>query len=75
MISRVAPVLSVAVLGLSAAPTAAQGPVTSKTSIDQVIDQLATTRRFGEVQIAPDGKRVAYTSNTGQGNIWMLEDF
>ena len=25
--------------------------------------------------ISPDGKRVAYTSNTGQGNIWMLEDF
>ena len=24
---------------------------------------------------SPDGKRVAYTSNTGQGNIWMLEDF
>ncbi len=25
--------------------------------------------------VSPDGKRVAYTSNTGQGNIWMLEDF
>jgi hypothetical protein len=24
---------------------------------------------------SPDGKRVAYTANTGQGNIWMLEDF
>jgi len=24
---------------------------------------------------SPDGKRVAYTSNTGLGNIWMLEDF
>ena len=24
---------------------------------------------------SPDGKRIAYTSNTGQGNIWMLEDF
>lgn len=24
---------------------------------------------------SPHGKRVAYTSNTGQGNIWMLEDF
>jgi len=24
---------------------------------------------------SPDGKRVAYTSNTVQGNIWMLEDF
>jgi serine/threonine protein kinase/Tol biopolymer transport system component len=24
---------------------------------------------------SPDGKRVAFTSNTGQGNIWMLEDF
>jgi Tol biopolymer transport system component len=24
---------------------------------------------------SPDGKRVAYTSNTGQGNIWMLEGF
>jgi eukaryotic-like serine/threonine-protein kinase len=24
---------------------------------------------------SPDGKRVAYTSNTIQGNIWMLEDF
>jgi Tol biopolymer transport system component len=25
--------------------------------------------------VSPDGRRVAYTSNTGQGNIWMLEDF
>jgi Tol biopolymer transport system component len=25
--------------------------------------------------VSPDGKRVAYTSNTGLGNIWMLEDF
>ena len=24
---------------------------------------------------SPDGKRIAYTSNTGQGNIWMLEGF
>jgi hypothetical protein len=24
---------------------------------------------------SPDGKRIAYTSNTGQGNIWMLENF
>jgi Tol biopolymer transport system component/tRNA A-37 threonylcarbamoyl transferase component Bud32 len=24
---------------------------------------------------SPDGKRVAYTSNTGEGNIWLLEDF
>ena len=24
---------------------------------------------------SPDGKRVAYTSNTALGNIWMLEDF
>jgi dipeptidyl aminopeptidase/acylaminoacyl peptidase len=24
---------------------------------------------------SPDGKRVAYTSNTIEGNIWMLEDF
>ena len=24
---------------------------------------------------SPDGKRVAYTTNTGQGNIWMLEDY
>jgi hypothetical protein len=22
-----------------------------------------------------DGRRIAYTSNTVQGNIWMLEDF
>jgi len=27
------------------------------------------------VAASPDGKRVAYTSNTGLGNIWMLEDF
>ena len=27
------------------------------------------------VAASPDGRRIAYTSNTGQGNIWLLEDF
>jgi WD40-like Beta Propeller Repeat. len=25
--------------------------------------------------VSPDGKRIAYTSNMGQGNIWMLQGF
>jgi Tol biopolymer transport system component len=24
---------------------------------------------------SPDGKRIAYTSNTGQGNVWLLEGY
>ena len=24
---------------------------------------------------SPDGRHVAFTSNTGEGNIWLLEDF
>jgi len=45
---------------LSAGDAVGQAPAQPKSSVDRAIDQLAATRRFKEVAIAPDGKRVAW---------------
>ena len=59
-LSRVPCFLGVGLLILSAGDAVGQAPAQPKSSVDRAIDQLAATRRFKEVAIAPDGKRVAW---------------
>ena len=43
-------------------------PLAAQPSVDTVIDQLAATRRFSDVSISPDGRRVAWVEDVHEDN-------
>jgi dipeptidyl aminopeptidase/acylaminoacyl peptidase len=58
-----------AVAGAQSSPAAqagAKAASSSRTSIDEIIDTLASTHRFIQVSISPDGKRVAWVELLGR---------